>query len=253
MKNRTICKGLTVAVIIMFIGLAIQPSVAVQPETKISAEPKDYLFQTIIDIANNPDVKKFLENYKNDLLKVDIDRSVYRKILFENPRLFRSLIFTKPSISQEYLYKCYNNGNEITNILGEDKALDMMNSIEVTNSDLFDEFNIIIMNDGELSGRLETLKEMNEEKNSYTPFWENYPIICSIMASIIIFIIPIYWISTAINYIAYSFFSLLNISIIANIFYSFEIIKELTIFCFLFCWILFMFGALECWDLFPYW
>ena len=58
---------MAVAVIILFLGLAIQPSVAVQPETDIDIEPKDYLFQTIIDIANNPDVKDihyFLESYQ---------------------------------------------------------------------------------------------------------------------------------------------------------------------------------------------
>ncbi|UCF49057.1 MAG: PKD domain-containing protein [Thermoplasmatales archaeon] len=40
MKQRIICKPLAVAVIVLFIGLAVQPSVAVQPEGKFSNESK---------------------------------------------------------------------------------------------------------------------------------------------------------------------------------------------------------------------
>ena len=181
MKQRTICKGLAVAVILLFLGLAIQPSVAVETETEIDIEPKDYLFQTIIDISNNPDVKNLLEQYKYDLIEVDIDRSDYRKLFLRNPRLIFNILFTKPSMSVEYLNKYYNNGVEITNILGEDKALEIIENVKVTDTKLFDELNNIISKNEELTGRLETIKEMNKEINLYTQFWENYPIICSIL------------------------------------------------------------------------
>jgi len=177
MKQRILSKGLAVAVILLFIGLAIQPSVAVQPEEQIDVEPKDYLFQTIINIANNPDVKSLLQQYNYELFKVDIDKSVYRKIFFRNPRLFRSIIFTKPSLTYEFLDKTYNNGIEITNIIGEDKALELIESIGVSDTEVFDEFNNIISKDEELSNRLATLKETNKEQNSD---WY-YPIICSIL------------------------------------------------------------------------
>ena len=36
MKQRIICKGLAVAVILLFLGLAIQPSIAVQSDTSVS-------------------------------------------------------------------------------------------------------------------------------------------------------------------------------------------------------------------------
>jgi len=180
MKQRIICKTLAVAVILLFLGLAIQPSVAVQPDTEIEVEPKDYLFQTIIDIANNPDVKELLEQYNNDFFKVDIDRSVYHKILVRNPRLLFNTLFTKPSMSVEYLNKCYNNGIGITNTLGEDKVIETIENVEVTDTKLFDEFKNIITKDEELSNRLETLKEMNSDLKSVSPF-EDHPIICSIL------------------------------------------------------------------------
>ena len=176
MKRRPIIKTLAVAVIILFIGLAIQPSVAVQPETEIDIEPKDYLFKTIIDIANNPDVKELFEQYKPDMFKVDIDRSVYRKIFFRNPRLLINTLFTKPTMSIEYLNRCYNNGIEITNIIGEDKVIETIENVEVTDRKLLDELNNIISKDEELSSRLETLKEMNKELD-----YGHYPILCSIL------------------------------------------------------------------------
>jgi len=183
----------------------------VQPEKEIiDVEPKDYLFQTIIDIANNPDVKELLEQYDNNLFKVDIDRSVSRKIFFKNPRMFRSLIFTKPSLTYEYLDKTYNNGIKITSIIGEDKALELIESIEISDTVVFDEFDNIIFKDEELSNRLTTLKKINEEQNSD---W-NYPIICSIIYFLLIpFEILYYLINIFGDFYFISLFLAFNIAI----------------------------------------
>ena len=162
-KPIVLYKTLVVGIILLFIGVAVQPSVATVKPEEIEDEPKDYLFQTLIDIANNPDVNNILEQYEDDLLKVDIDKSVYRKIFFRNPLLFHSLIFTKPSMTYDYLDKCYDGGIEITNILGEDKALEMIESIEVTNQKVLDELNNIIINNEEISDKIAILKEMNKE------------------------------------------------------------------------------------------
>ena len=178
MQNNLIKNSIVLGLIVLFIGVTVQPCIAiVQPETELDVEPKYYLFQTIIDIANNPEVNILFELYRNDLYRVDVDRSVYRKLLLRNPRLFSSLLFTKPSMTHEYLNKCYNKGIEIINILGEDKALELIESIGVSDTEVFDEFNNIISKDEELSNRLATLKETNKEQNSD---WY-YPIICSIL------------------------------------------------------------------------
>jgi len=194
MKRRIFCKGLTVAVILLFVGVGVQPAVAtVEPETEIDIEPKDYLFQTIIDIANNPDLKNLLEQYSNDLFKFNIDRSVYRKLLLRNPRLMFNSLFTKPLLSVEYLNKCYNKGIEITNILGEDKVLEILENIKLTDTKFLNELiNIVIKND-ELSNRFETLKELNKDLKPVKPFIR-YPILCAsaILLLITIFIIIIF-------------------------------------------------------------
>ena len=175
---------LVVGITILFLGLAIQPSVAtVQPEKETDVEPKDYLFQIIINIANNPDVKNLLEQYNHNLFTSDYDyRNAFLQLLFKKPRLLFNVLFTKPSITYNYLDKSYNRGIEITNIIGEDNVLDMIASIEVTNPELFNEFNNIIMNDEELSGRLATLKEINKEYVSDLSW--GFPIICNIVYNI---------------------------------------------------------------------
>jgi len=171
-----------VGITILFLGIAVQPSIATvqQEEEIIDILPKDYLFQTIIEIANNPDVKSLLEQSNYDLFKVDIDRNVYRKLLLRNPRLFFNMLFTKPSINYEYLDKCYNRGIEITNILGEDKVFEMIESIEIIDTQLFDKINNIVMSNGELSGRFAILEEMNKELKPDMPFIGKL-ILCSIL------------------------------------------------------------------------
>ncbi len=161
---RTFCvkNALVMIVILLFVGVAVQPSIATVKQ-EVDVEPKDYLFQTIIDIVNNPNVKNLLEQYKYELFKVDIDRSVYRKIFFKNPRLFSSLIFTKPSLSIEYLEKCYTRGIEITSIIGEDKALEMIESIRIINLKVFDELSNIFTRNEELSKRISAFQVLNKD------------------------------------------------------------------------------------------
>jgi hypothetical protein len=177
-----VSKGLTVAVIILFLSIGIQPAIAtVEPEQEIEIESKDYLFQTIIDISNNPNVKELLDKYDNDLFEVNIDKSVYHKLLLRNPRLFRSLIFTRPSISIEYLNGCYNKGIEIINSLGVDKASDIVETMKITDKGMFDQLYNFIIIDEEILFRLETLKEINKELD-----YEDFPIICSVLGAFII-------------------------------------------------------------------
>ncbi|KYK21653.1 hypothetical protein AYK21_04590 [Thermoplasmatales archaeon SG8-52-2] len=181
-------KTLVAGVIFLFIGLGVQPAFAkVETEEEIiEVDPKDYLFQTIIDIANNPDVKELLEQYNHNLLTSDYDyNSVYRQLLLRNPRLLYSMLFTKPSITSKYLDKCYNNGIDVSNIIGEDKVLEIVDVIKISDTRIFNELNNIIMNDEELSGKIVILKEIKEESKYFTP-WEYSPLFCFVLYLIMI-------------------------------------------------------------------
>jgi len=142
-------------------------------------EPKEYLFQTIIDIANNPVLTKLLEHSRGNGIifnhYYDIKSIIY-EIFFKNPRLILSLLFIKASITYEFLDIFYEKGIEITNILGEEKTLEIVDSIEVNNLRFFEKLNTIIINNLELSNKITKLVEMNQE----------YKIICSILLLIFI-------------------------------------------------------------------
>ena len=48
MRNVCFKKGLIVGIIVLFIGVSVQPGMGTEIPDKIEVEPKDYLFQTII-------------------------------------------------------------------------------------------------------------------------------------------------------------------------------------------------------------
>ena len=190
MKKDWLIKTLALGVVVLFISVSFQPIIA---EKTISVEKtsdynnvdfeqaKEYLFQTIIDISNNPDVKNLFEQLKYDhkIFTSDYDyKSVFSQLFLKKPSLLLSILFTKPSITYDYLDKSYNRGIKCVNILGEKQALEMTGSIKISNPDLMNEFNNIIKNDKELSNRILTLEVMNNNLKLDSPFLL-YPILCA--------------------------------------------------------------------------
>jgi len=173
MVNRMYKRGLVVGIIILFVGVGIQPAFAVDIPEKEEIEPKDYLFETFIEIANNPDIKELFEKYGNNIYDLDYNyKGIFLKILFNNPKLLFSELFTKPKFTSDYLNFAFNQGCELVDVIGKEKALEMIKSVKFTNPEIVDEFQNIVLNDKELSNRITTLAELNEES------WEDTPIIC---------------------------------------------------------------------------
>jgi hypothetical protein len=192
-------KGLVMAIVFLFIGVGVYPAIAVTPkkttnitqekvfEQLVETDPKEYLFQTIIDIANNPDVNELLnqieDQWKNGNCYMSWDfnsKSVFQKLLFNKPNLLYSILFTESSLTHQYLKSSYNRGCKVTNILGEENVIEIVESAEITNPEIYDELNNIIMNDEELYDKITMLAEMNEELDSNLPF-KNYSRICKIL------------------------------------------------------------------------
>lgn len=185
-KNSLLNKTLVFGVIALFVGIAFQSGISTSSmqEEKTNVEPKDYLFQTVIDIGNNPAVQKLLKQVHNEIIVSDFDyKSVFHKLLLRNPRVLTSMLFTKPKLTTEYLNFMYSNGKKMIDIIGEEKAIEIINSMKLANHKTFDDLNSIIMNDTELSNRIKTLAEMNNGLKSDSPF-QDYPIICGILDAI---------------------------------------------------------------------
>jgi len=189
MKKEWLVKTLALSVVALFISVSFQPIIA---EKTVSAEKesdynnvdfdqaKEYLFQTIIDISNNPKVKELFEQlkYNQRLFTSDYDyKSIFSKLFLKKPELLLSIFFTKPSITYEYLDKSYDRGIKCINIVGEKQALELAGSINISNLDVLNELNNIIKNDKELSNRILTLEIMNNDLEIDSPV-KDHPIIC---------------------------------------------------------------------------
>jgi len=175
--NSIIGKGATLGIILLFIGIAVQPGITTalldeeideeekeylfQTIEEIDEEAKEYLFQTIIDVANNPDVKDILKQNNHNMFISDYDfKGLQSELLVKNPENFVSMIVTKPSITHGYLDKLFNVGVNMIDILGEEQVYEIMDKIMVSNTEVYDEVKNIIFNDGELSNRIDILFDL---------------------------------------------------------------------------------------------
>lgn len=189
MKKEIFCKSLVIGILVILVGVGVYPAVADVSISQDSSskynelDAKAYLFQTVIDTLNNPSVKRLLDesndDFQNDLIYNIDSRHKINGILFENFGLFVSMLFTKPSISQEYLDKVYENGVKLVNSIGTDEALDILESAQLSDQELLDDLDEIIKNDEMLSKQFLTLEEMNtfESDQSSWPF----PLICTFL------------------------------------------------------------------------
>jgi len=190
MKKIFVKKGLVVAVIFLFITVGFQPIIAenitsVEKESEYNnvdfEQAKEYLFQTILDIANNPDAKNLFKQYNHKILTSDYDYKIaFTQIFQKKPRLLLSILFTKPTITYDYLDKSYKKGIDCVNIVGEEQTLEMIDSIKISNPDSLIQLNNIIKNDKQLSNRIFTLQTMNNNLKTHTPLVK-YPIICTFL------------------------------------------------------------------------
>lgn len=199
--NKTILlkKGLVIGIVFLFIGVGVYPAIAVEPiisnnitqeeefEQVEETEAKEYLFQTIIDIANNPDANGLLnqieDGWKNDNRYISWDfncKSVFQKLLLSKPNILFSILFTETSITHEYLESSYNRGCKVANALGEENVIEIVESVEINNPEILDELYNLIINNEELYDRIITLSEMNEGSGINLPF-SNLSVICKIL------------------------------------------------------------------------
>ena len=234
MKKEWLAKTLALGITALFISVSYQPIIAektlsVEKESNNDnvsfEEVKEYLFQTLIDISNNPKVKEFLNEHKHDLITNNNNnyKNAVKKILLQKPRLLKSIPFTKPKMTYDYLEKNYNKGLDIIDILGEEESLDIVESVKIVNPELLIELKNIIANDEKLSNRISVLEEMNNNLISKLNFSDN-PIICSILA---ILFLPVAISATLYIFIKHFFFNFIRRHLLIIIFLAIPFITIL--------------------------
>jgi len=125
-------------------------------------ECKDYLFQTIVEISDNPDIKEIImSNYKPQRTILPFRRN-------------------NMDLKVEHLELLYELGLKIIDRLDKDKVEKLIEDIEIEKTEYLDEIDSIIMVNDELRERIYTLTEMNGYKLSWDGLREN-PVICIIL------------------------------------------------------------------------
>jgi hypothetical protein len=184
MKNKIIIRNtLVFGIIFLLIGIAVQPGTATVQIDKDYEEQIDYLFQTIIDISNNKDFKNLINKEMRNGFVLDFDynfKNDYRNMLFKNPNLLSSIFLTKTTLTKNNLESAYEKGRNLINTIGEDKALDLINSIKINNPTISNGLSEIFNKNEKISSKISEIKLMNQELNPTLPFDGN-PLICAIL------------------------------------------------------------------------
>ena len=186
--KRKIFKTLVIGITLLFIGLAFQPSVSTIEVKKAETEPKQYLYETIMDIKNNQEINEILNRVKDDwnsnyrnYINWNYDgKEAFQNLVIKKPYVLYTLLFTEPTISSEYFEKSYKRSLKVINALGEQHVIEAVESVEIVNPEILDDITNYIINDEDLMERISTLQVMNNEPDPTAPF-SNYSAICKIL------------------------------------------------------------------------
>ena len=136
-------KIIVIGIIALFVCFGFQSAFAVEPIkladiSKVDIEPKDYLFETIVAFANNPEIEDLLEGYNHNIINFNYDgRYIRRQLLFKDSELLFSIASTKLEITTQYLDKGYKQGLELIEIIGEGRIYEILDSVEISEYDIF--------------------------------------------------------------------------------------------------------------------
>jgi len=169
-------KGLTAGIILLFVGVAIAPSInftVVNASNNDKREnefsQKDLLFQTIVDIANNKDIQQVI-------LKSQISREG-----FLNPDV-KFAVFNTPVLTKNQLKQMYLVGLMLSKTISKSRMHSMVERYQVNNQWVQKEISAVIEKDVTLKEEIMQLSnsECDCGNTSETTVW-HFPVICTIL------------------------------------------------------------------------
>ena len=129
-------KSITFSIILLFIGVSVSSAINIQnvstKEEYTEKDVRELLFETIVDVVNNPEVKQLVKDNEYQIrIKDGNYQNIIRKILFRSPALLSSIFILRQGITIDSLNKLYDIGLKLYKVLDEDELLQLKNSIEV--------------------------------------------------------------------------------------------------------------------------
>jgi hypothetical protein len=168
---------------------------------------KDLLFQTILDIANNKEILKIIQNSESRGSLKKILQPTTTKLLFIKMR-FNTFLPPPSFLTKKYLEYAYIMGVKLSKTLRVSTIYSILERFQVDFREIYKEITSAIGKNNELYKKVEQLSDAqcNCEKN-VTLAW-HFPVICAILSVIWIFLfiiwifnpysplIPLYYIIT---------------------------------------------------------
>lgn len=154
-------------------------------------EPKEVIFQTIIDIGKNKDIQNLIENSKFEIgSNKEKSALLFTKLFMKNPKLLFFMLTKRPVLSKSYLNYVYNLGLEIKSILGISELKSIASCIKINKPEIQEEFLKIVEENNELRSKMDEIAFLNCDCYNWGDMksndW-NFPVICLILG-IMIFI-----------------------------------------------------------------
>jgi hypothetical protein len=144
--------------------------------------PKDLLFKTIIDMANNKEIQKVI-----------LGSEIIGKRIIRPEMKFS--VFISPVLTEKFLKWAYKMGVILTKTFSQTKMHSMMQQYQVSNQKVQKEMTAVVENDAALNGEMTKLSSLSCDcENENTTIW-HFPIICLILFPIETFIDILYYFS----------------------------------------------------------
>lgn len=137
--------------------------------------PKELLFQTIVDMANNKEIQKVI-----------LGSELTGKRFFGSDMRFST--FTPPVLTEEILKRMYTMGVILSKTTSKSKIHSMIKQYQVSNQGVQKEINGVIEKDAKLKGEMTQLSSLSCDcENENTTVW-HFPVLCTLLLPIYIII-----------------------------------------------------------------
>jgi hypothetical protein len=192
MKERMLCKGLVFAVILLFIGVAIQPGISTNThDEKTDIDAKDYLFQTILDMVNNQEIQDIIQ--KSEIRGSLINSLHMPGVIFLLMKLRTNFRLSSLSsfLTKSFLEYAYRMGVKLSRTIDVSKMHSIIQRYQMSNQKVQKEINTVIENNANLKAEITQLSSLNCDCEANGPINWSFPVICTFL--FILFFVP-YWI-----------------------------------------------------------
>ena len=173
---------------------------------------KELLFQTILDIVNNKEIQKIIQNSE---MKGVLERSQLafgtKLFLFNLKSYFSALLTQSPVLTKKYLDYAYRMGLILSRTLEASKIHSILERFQVNTQGIQKEISTVIEKDATLNGEMMQLSSLSCDcENSNTTRW-SFPVLCTLLLPLAGFAAELYFIQRQFHIFNHSFIYFLSI------------------------------------------